>query len=355
MQSLELMKTSDNFAKTQDIPSELKYGSVDGYPVPMISIMIPTYQRPAFLKIALESALQQTKPTCRYEVVVIDNEYSDGVSETEALIRQYQDDRLLYYQNKQNLGLVGNWNRCITLARGEWVAYLHDDDVLMPDYLNKILQLLSKKRDIDGIMTLYHELHQGENADSQLPRAKSVKSGLYDRLSRNKLMPLRQVDSVMKIGNVYGPPTCGSIFRRACLVSSGGFNDTLYPSFDWFYLYAYSKRFRLYRSMERLAYYRVFVNVSLKDETKAAFLRHRIQFREDVARDTRVGAFLKRFFVNEQNQALLKEEYTDHVGKIATDYFNPNELKKRRIRATLYHLLTTGYWRLKSLAHLVMP
>lgn len=355
MMSLELIKTTDNFAKTQDIPSELKYGSAEGYRDPLISIVIPTYQRPAFLKIALESALHQTQPECRYEVVVIDNEYSDEVSKTEALIRQYQDDRLLYYQNKRNLGLVGNWNRCITLARGAWVAYLHDDDVLMPNYLNKILQLLSKKHDIDGIMTLYHELHQGEDADSRLPRSKSAKSGLYDWLSRNKLMPLRQVDSVMKLGNVYGPPTCGSIFRRSCLVNSGGFNDTLYPSFDWFYLYAYSKRFRLYRSMERLAYYRVFVNVSLKDETKAAFLRHRIQFREDVARDTRVGAFLKRFFVNEQNQALLKEEYTDHVGKIATDYFNPNELKKRRIRATLYHLLTTGYWRLKSLAHLVMP
>lgn len=354
MQSIDLVNQKNNFAKTEDVASVLTWGTPESYPDPFLSIMIPTYKRPDLLKIALESALLQKGSDYRYEVVVVDNELSEGgPTETEALIRQYEDPRLLYYQNKRNIGLAGNWNRCISLARGKWVAYLHDDDLLMPEYIKRISQLLAKKKDIDGVMVLYHELHQGEEGGKVPMRPTAFKSGLYDRLSRNKLMRLRQADSILKLGNVYGAPTCGSVFRKSSLMASGGFDDALYPSFDWFYLYAFSKQYKLYRSMERLGYYRIFINTSLRDETKVAFLGHRIQFRDHVSVTTRLGSMLKQFFANEQNNAILHEEYTDHAGKQAEGFFAPGDVTVRSVRKWLYRAITQGYWRGKAAFRLI--
>lgn len=52
--------------------------------------------------------------------------------------------RLTYYKNEANLGLFGNWNRCIELAKGKWVCLLHSDDLLMPNYLRELKNAILK-------------------------------------------------------------------------------------------------------------------------------------------------------------------------------------------------------------------
>lgn len=44
--------------------------------------------------------------------------------------------KITYYKNKRNLGLFGNLNQCLKLAKGKWVCILHDDDILLPNYLS---------------------------------------------------------------------------------------------------------------------------------------------------------------------------------------------------------------------------
>ena len=355
MQLVDYMEFVDSFKKSAQIESRLILGNLELCSQPIVSIVIPTFRRPEFLEFALDSALNQTDAGCSYEVIVVDNDpTSQEISETEKLISRYQNPNLLYYRNDENLGIAGNWNRCALLARGEWVSFLHDDDILLPDYLCKVRKLLGKGDNIAGIMVLSYLLYDGNSLqDAIAGRTASMLSRMYDKLSRNKLMRLRQTDSHLKLSNIYGAPTCGSIFRKDLMVKSGGFNDNFHPSFDWFFLYRYCKKFRLYRSMERLGYYRFFANVSLMDKTKAAFIRDRISFAKYAAGHSGLGSMMRRLFSNEQNNAILNEEYSDFAGKEAEGFFASSDIKVRYFRKPLYRAVTQGYWHLKTIFSLI--
>lgn len=348
-QSIDYMAYRDSFAVHAGIASTLVCGDRNLCPKPFLSIVVPTYRRPDFLKLALDSALKQVKPGVSYEVVVVDNEApGEGPSQTEALIRQYDAPHLFYYRNGENLGIAGNWNRCAELARGTWVAYLHDDDLLAADYVRKMVGLISKRKNAGGIMALAFELRSEAGLEEAESTPRSRSSLIYDRLSANKLMRLRRTDSHFLISNAYGAPSCGSAFRRDLLMASGGFDERFHPSFDWFLLYRFGGMHKLYRSMERLGHYRVLVNVSLSDKTKEAFLRDRLSFVEYADRHTRLGHMLRSLFKNEQNNAILHEEYTDYQGKTAQAHFEAAAIKERPMRTRLYRLITKGYWRIKS-------
>jgi glycosyltransferase involved in cell wall biosynthesis len=63
---------------------------------------------------------------------VCDNASQD---ETRAVVAGFADPRIRYVRNAENLGMVGNWNRCLAEARGELIANLCDDDLMLPDRL----------------------------------------------------------------------------------------------------------------------------------------------------------------------------------------------------------------------------
>lgn len=90
---------------------------------PFVSNIIPTYKRVKTFEESLRSALSQNFLDS-YEVIVIDNDYVDlDCSDTYRIIKNYTQDLLAYYRNKQNLGMTGNWNRGISLARGKWINH----------------------------------------------------------------------------------------------------------------------------------------------------------------------------------------------------------------------------------------
>ena len=355
MQQVDFMKFVDNFSKIKHIKSKLIFGNPELCPNPYISIVIPTYNRPNTLIIALDSALNQIEPSCNYEVIVVDNEFSNyKTSRTEDLLKKNNNPRLLYYQNAEIYGMVNNWNRCIQLARANWVAFLHDDDILLPDYINRILRLLSHKENIAGIMALFQSFNNDDDIkQSTFRHNNSFKSKLYNNLSYNKLMRLRQKDSNVMLSDIYGAPSCGSIFRKDCLIESGGFNDSFYPSFDWFFLYKYCGKYNLYRSMERLGYYRAYDNTSSLEKTKVGFFRDALLFADYVAKNTQIGRVMNYIFSNEQNNRILSAPFSDFVGKTISEYFIPSEIRKRCLRGFFYPLLLKVYWNQKTLFFLL--
>jgi len=96
---------------------------------PLVSICIPTYNRAGMIGRAIESALGQTYRNI--EVIIVDNASSDN---TDSVVASYVDERLTYIKNERNLGLFGNFNRCIELATGKFLHILHSDDYIDPDF-----------------------------------------------------------------------------------------------------------------------------------------------------------------------------------------------------------------------------
>lgn len=102
---------------------------------PLVSIMIPTYNRPHYFRETLASALTQTYPNI--EVIVCDNSTDDR---TEEMMRDYQDDvRVRYIRNREAKTKAENFMPFEHLAQGEFLQWCMDDDLLLPDKTTRML------------------------------------------------------------------------------------------------------------------------------------------------------------------------------------------------------------------------
>lgn len=105
---------------------------------PLVSIMIPTYNRPAYFRETLESARAQTYPNI--EIIVCDNGTDDR---TEELMRDYRDDpRIRYVRNRAARTKEENFMSFEHLAQGEYLQWCMDDDILLPDKLTLMADVL---------------------------------------------------------------------------------------------------------------------------------------------------------------------------------------------------------------------
>jgi len=101
---------------------------------PLVSVVIPTYDRPAYLRLALASALGQTYR--RLEIVVHDNASREDPS---ALVAELADPRIRLYRNPRIIGQTPNILAGVAKATGKYIAILGDDDLWRPDFIATLL------------------------------------------------------------------------------------------------------------------------------------------------------------------------------------------------------------------------
>jgi glycosyltransferase involved in cell wall biosynthesis len=100
--------------------------------LPFVSIGIPVYNGENYLLESIKSALGQNYPN--FELLIVDNCSTDR---TEAIVSELNDSRVRYIRNEKNIGSIGNFNKCIELAKGEYFLLLPHDDLLLPDSISK--------------------------------------------------------------------------------------------------------------------------------------------------------------------------------------------------------------------------
>lgn len=106
---------------------------------PAITVVIPTYNGADYLSEAIESVLGREGDV---ELLVLDNA---SVDETPALVARYDDPRLIYHRNAENLGLAGNVGLGCRLARGRALLFLGSDDRLLLGFLAKAVAFLDRE------------------------------------------------------------------------------------------------------------------------------------------------------------------------------------------------------------------
>ena len=115
---------------------------------PEISIVMPVYNGAKYLEAAIDSILNQSFK--EWELIIINDGSTDN---TEALIKNYTDERIVYLNNSQNLGLAKSFNIGINAARGTYIARMDADDMSVNDRLEKELGFLKTHPDIDIVGT----------------------------------------------------------------------------------------------------------------------------------------------------------------------------------------------------------
>ena len=103
---------------------------------PLVSIVIPTFDRPTYLEEAVVSALQQDYPCL--EVLVGDNGSGEALRGLSPEVTA--DPRFSYRRNSHNLGMSGNFNALADAAGGEFFVAIGDDDRLLPGFVGRLVQ-----------------------------------------------------------------------------------------------------------------------------------------------------------------------------------------------------------------------
>ena len=105
----------------------------------LVSVIVPAYNSAHFIRQALDSALAQEVPM---EILVIDDGSRDNLDQ---VMKRYQSEpRIRYLKNEKNIGVAATRNRGVSLARGNYIAFLDADDYWMKDKLKKQLALMKE-------------------------------------------------------------------------------------------------------------------------------------------------------------------------------------------------------------------
>ena len=107
---------------------------------PLVSICIPTYNGDKYLVECLESCINQSFKN--YEIIICDDGSSD---KSISILEEYANKFpfIKFIKNEKNLGLVGNWNKCMDLSSGTWIKFVFQDDYITHDCLEKFVNQIT--------------------------------------------------------------------------------------------------------------------------------------------------------------------------------------------------------------------
>ena len=153
---------------------------------PKVSVLIPTYNYAHILDVTIQSVLAQTYTD--FELIIVDNCSTDNTVE---VVQKYlNDSRVSFYRNDRNLGLTGNWNRCLELAKGEYLKYLCADDKLHPQILEKYIPIMDSHPQVSLITSHKQEFDEnGIKEKVYYQPFQGIESGrkvIYDTIRRDQ-------------------------------------------------------------------------------------------------------------------------------------------------------------------------
>jgi len=183
---------------------------------PYFTIAIPTYNRAAFLREAINSALSQTDSD--FELIISDNASTD---DTPAVVASIKDKRLRYTRQPVNFGSLNNCTYLLRETRGRFFILHQDDDLLHPEFLSRCRQAVGDQTDISLFATA---VYSGSKPEGVLGETIYLRDPPWFPASHlQKATEISGVDAaIMQLFSL--PFVCpGVAFDTECLRKTGGF------------------------------------------------------------------------------------------------------------------------------------
>lgn len=192
---------------------------------PRVSICVPAYNAGRWIEQAVSSALAQTFED--FEVIVSDNA---SVDDTLERVRAFTDPRLTVVGSERNIGPTLNANRCLELARAPLVKFLHADDELYPQCLERMVPVLDEDPRV-GIVFSPRDIVLDEPDDPEAIRWRARYHTLHEPLGdlgrvTNGRVVFRRWLELGVHDNLIGEPSA-VLVRRECFDRLGGFDPRI--------------------------------------------------------------------------------------------------------------------------------
>ncbi len=179
-----------------------------------MTVLISTYNRPAYLAEALESVFAQTWP--HFQIVLV----RDGGAPVRHVAERFNDSRLTFIDRDVNRGLPYSFNEALEKAKGEYICYLGDDDRFFPHHIETLLTAMESQDECQVVYSDLYKAHCRVRADGRrIVLAKNVEiSRDFDR------MLMLQFNHALHVSLMH---------RKDLLEKTGPYNETLNVLIDW--------------------------------------------------------------------------------------------------------------------------
>jgi glycosyltransferase involved in cell wall biosynthesis len=198
---------------------------------PLVSVVLPTYKRAHLLAQAIRSVLDQTYPNL--ELIVVDDNSPD---DTAAVVQSFDDSRIRYVKNDPNLKLPRALNRGFSLARGDYLTWTSDDNLLAKNAIEQMAKRL-KAGDCDFVYADYYMFSEQDSEGHPLD------------VHHDKLPGKLQLEKGNHIGACF-------MYTRRVYEEIGEYDPELFLVEDYDYFIRASKRFHFCHIPEALYYFR---------------------------------------------------------------------------------------------------
>lgn len=189
-----------------------------------VSVLIPTYNRARYLRECIQSMLSQT--VSPVEIIVIDDGSTD---ETMDVVHGFGDSRIRYVR-QENAGKCVALNHALPLATGDYIWLFDDDDVALPDSIERRLKLIGTNRGYGFVGGGHLYGHDGPDGGIVVDRARNAKA-YRQAASFYRIL----VDCYFSLSSV--------LARRECYEKVGGFDESLSSSEDYDMLIRLAREF----------------------------------------------------------------------------------------------------------------
>lgn len=213
----------------------------------LVSVCVPTFNGAEYLQEALDSISYQTYRNL--EVIISDDESTDGTFD---IIENYKRSSPFPVKvlNHNPSGIGSNWNNCLKNAKGDFIKFLFQDDLLYPGCIEEMIQIISKEEDIGLIASKRNFLIEGTIEPSLKEWIET-----YKDLQKTMNLPSREVNFLDKNllkdkrflqipHNKIGEPSA-VLFRTSILNRTGYFREDLQQILDAEFYYRILKTYRI--------------------------------------------------------------------------------------------------------------
>jgi glycosyltransferase involved in cell wall biosynthesis len=198
--------------------------------MPLVSIVIPSYNHERYLAAAIDSVLAQDYP--RIELIVIDDGSTDG---SPGILKSYGSR--FHWELQSNQGQVATLNRGWSMSQGDVLAYLSADDLLLPGAVGAAVRCLSQNADA---VLVYCDFNLIDPSSAVVRRVRAPEFDYREMLTK-----------------MVCPPGPGAFFRRAAFEKAGKWHTGFRQMLDYEYWLRLGLHGRFVRIAEVLAAYRV--------------------------------------------------------------------------------------------------
>ncbi|MFC4182447.1 glycosyltransferase [Saccharococcus thermophilus] len=299
--------------------------------LPLVSILIPTYNRPHYFELALQSALNQTYENI--EIIVCDDSTND---ETEKLVTKYTSkyDNLTYIKNRTRLGQFENDIKLFNLAKGEYINYLMDDDLFHPQKIEKMMNYyLNDQKNEITLVTSHRQLIDG-NGSLLKDFASTKRLFETDTIIDGKVLGEYILKTLI---NCIGEPTTVLFRKRDLDEPFGTFSGREYlcnvDLASWFNLLFKGKA--VYIS-ETLSYFRIHDNQQL--QSAEMLLNGTIDYAHMIMESRKKGLLQK-----DRDYELTLKNWFNYTQTIANSIINSNNIDRINELQNYYLLMEEEY------------